>query len=58
LKRANSMNDAVSKAFAAAQPGSVVLLAPACASFDMFDNYEHRGRVFKTAVAELQKHNV
>lgn len=58
LTRAQSMSEAVSKAFAAAQPGSVVLLAPACASFDMFDNYEHRGRVFKTAVAELQKHNV
>lgn len=58
LTRANSMSDAVLKAFEAAHPGSVVLLAPACASFDMFDNYEHRGRVFKTAVAELQKHNV
>jgi UDP-N-acetylmuramoylalanine--D-glutamate ligase len=37
-----------------ALPGDVVLLAPACASFDMFDNYEHRGRVFKDAVRALK----
>jgi UDP-N-acetylmuramoylalanine--D-glutamate ligase len=35
-------------------PGDVVLLAPACASFDMFEDYEHRGRVFKEAVHALQ----
>jgi UDP-N-acetylmuramoylalanine--D-glutamate ligase len=38
-----------------ALPGDVVLLAPACASFDMFENYEHRGRVFKKAVADLRE---
>jgi len=35
--------------------GDLVLLSPACASFDMFENYEHRGRVFKQAVEDLQK---
>jgi UDP-N-acetylmuramoylalanine--D-glutamate ligase len=38
-----------------ALPGDFVLLAPACASFDMFENYEHRGRVFKKTVTELQE---
>jgi UDP-N-acetylmuramoylalanine--D-glutamate ligase len=35
-----------------AQPGDAVLMSPACASFDMFDNYEHRARVFVQAVAD------
>jgi UDP-N-acetylmuramoylalanine--D-glutamate ligase len=54
LRRAASMRDAVEQGFAAASPGDIVLLAPACASYDMFDNFEHRGRVFKEAVARLQ----
>jgi UDP-N-acetylmuramoylalanine--D-glutamate ligase len=49
------MRDAVERAFAAAEPGDVVLLAPACASFDMFESFEHRGRVFKEEVSKLSK---
>ncbi len=45
---------AVSAAAVAAQPGDVVLLAPACSSYDQFENYEHRGHVFKQLVAEQQ----
>jgi UDP-N-acetylmuramoylalanine--D-glutamate ligase len=40
-----------------AQPGDVVLLAPACSSFDQFENYEQRGRVFKELVARLENHS-
>ncbi len=50
---ASSMQDAVQKGMALAAPGDVVLLSPACASFDWFDNYEHRGRVFKQCVSAL-----
>jgi UDP-N-acetylmuramoylalanine--D-glutamate ligase len=52
--KAASMEDAVERSAAAASEGDVVLLSPACASFDWFDNYEHRGRVFKEAVWTLQ----
>jgi UDP-N-acetylmuramoylalanine--D-glutamate ligase len=45
------MRDAVKRSFAASEEGDVVLLAPACASFDMFDSFEHRGKVFKSEVA-------
>lgn len=48
-----SMNDAVHASFSQADKGDVVLLAPACASFDLFKNYEDRGRQFKTAVKAL-----
>ena len=44
---------AIKQAAKSAQPGDVVLLAPACASFDQFQNYEHRGRVFKELVRGL-----
>ena len=47
---AGTMQEAVSLCKQNAQPGDIVLLAPACASFDMFQDYEHRGRVFKNAV--------
>jgi len=48
--RAASMEDAVRLGLANGTSGDVVLLSPACASFDMFDNYEHRGKTFKEAV--------
>ncbi len=54
LARASSMSDAVNKSFAAAQPGDVVLLSPACASFDMFRNYGHRAEMFMQAVLALK----
>jgi UDP-N-acetylmuramoylalanine--D-glutamate ligase len=47
-----TLNKAVSSAAAAARPCEIVLLAPACSSFDQFENYEHRGRVFKELVEE------
>jgi UDP-N-acetylmuramoylalanine--D-glutamate ligase len=51
--RAGTLEAAVKRAAASAQSGDVVLLAPACASFDQFENYEHRGRVFKQTVQAL-----
>jgi UDP-N-acetylmuramoylalanine--D-glutamate ligase len=51
---AESLEDAVKICFAQARPGDTVLLSPGCASFDMFDNFEHRGRVFKEAVQNLR----
>jgi len=50
LERATDMRDAVTRSFNAAEKGDVVLLAPACASFDMFESFEHRGKVFKQEV--------
>ncbi len=53
-QRAVDMQDAVKLSFQSAQPGDVVLLAPACASFDMFESFEHRGIVFKECVSRLE----
>jgi UDP-N-acetylmuramoylalanine--D-glutamate ligase len=53
IREAPSMMEAVSMCRSLARTGDVVLLAPACASFDMFDNYEHRGRAFKEAVRSM-----
>ena len=55
IVRAGSMADAIAQSTRAAVSGDIVLLAPACASFDMFDNYEHRGRVFKDEVRKLAR---
>ncbi len=54
IERATDMSDAVARSFKAAEPGDLILLAPACASFDMFDSFEHRGKVFKREVADLK----
>ncbi len=53
LRRATSIDEAVLAAQSLAQSGDVVLLSPACASFDWFENYEQRGRVFKELVKNL-----
>ncbi len=53
ILQARDMDEAVQRAAAVAQPGDAVLLSPACASFDMYDNYEHRGRAFTDAVLKV-----
>jgi UDP-N-acetylmuramoylalanine--D-glutamate ligase len=53
MVQAETMQAAVSQAAKAAVSGDVVLLSPACSSFDQFENYEHRGRVFRRLVNEL-----
>ena len=53
IERAETLDRAVAMAAERARPGDVVLLAPACASFDQFENFEQRGRVFKLAVLQL-----
>lgn len=52
IRSCGTLATAVSAAVVEARPGDVVLLAPACSSFDQFENYEHRGNVFKQMVAE------
>jgi UDP-N-acetylmuramoylalanine--D-glutamate ligase len=53
VERATDLHQAVTSSFATAESGDIVLLAPACASFDMFDSFEHRGRAFKEEVLKL-----
>ena len=55
IEQAGTLERAVETAAHAARAGDVVLLAPACASFDQFQNYEHRGRVFKELVHQLER---
>lgn len=53
IEDAGSMSEAVSRAYAIAEPGDTVLLSPCCASFDLFTNYEDRGHQFKDCVRRL-----
>ncbi|HWR16472.1 MAG TPA: UDP-N-acetylmuramoyl-L-alanine--D-glutamate ligase [Terriglobales bacterium] len=55
ITKAGTIEVAVRKALEAAAPGDVVVLAPACASFDQFNSYEHRGQVFKELVRAAEK---
>jgi UDP-N-acetylmuramoylalanine--D-glutamate ligase len=54
IQSCETLDKAVAAAAAAARPGEVVVLAPACSSYDQFDNYEQRGKVFKQLVKELK----
>ena len=54
VENAGTLDRAIQIASDRARPGDVVLLAPACSSFDQFENYEHRGRAFKDLVGKLE----
>ena len=54
IQSCETLANAVEAAAAAAKPGDVVVLAPACSSFDQFENYEQRGQVFKQLVSDLR----
>ena len=49
----NTMDEAVNHSYKIADAGDIVLLSPACASFDLFKNYEERGRAFKSCVSAI-----
>ena len=53
IETASSMQEAVKTSYSLADKGDVVLLSPTCASFDLFDNFEHRGQEFKNQVRKL-----
>jgi UDP-N-acetylmuramoylalanine--D-glutamate ligase len=53
IHHTKSMDEAVNLAYELAKPGQAIILSPACSSFDMFDSYAHRGRVFQEAVEKL-----
>ncbi|GFP33087.1 UDP-N-acetylmuramoylalanine--D-glutamate ligase [Candidatus Hakubella thermalkaliphila] len=55
IKKARSMQEAVRISFEEAKPQGIVLLSPGCASFDMFNSFEHRGELFKEEVLRLKK---
>jgi UDP-N-acetylmuramoylalanine--D-glutamate ligase len=55
VKESRSMEEALTLAQQVAEAGDVVLLSPACASFDLFNNYEHRGQLFKEGVVRLSQ---
>jgi UDP-N-acetylmuramoylalanine--D-glutamate ligase len=55
--RVNTLEEGVKKAYSLAQPGENVLLSPACASWDMFKDFEERGRIFKESVRVLEEEN-
>jgi len=55
VERVKTLEEAVAAARAAARPGDVVLLSPACTSFDAYDNFERRGEHFRALVRQLAK---
>jgi UDP-N-acetylmuramoylalanine--D-glutamate ligase len=55
IRQAGTLERAMQLAVGAAQPGDTVLLAPACSSFDQFENYEQRGRAFKELITRHEK---
>ncbi|MHC1739053.1 MAG: UDP-N-acetylmuramoyl-L-alanine--D-glutamate ligase [Ignavibacteriaceae bacterium] len=55
VEKKESLQDCINSTYIEAKAGEVLLLSPACASFDMFDSYEHRGKVFKEGVRSLKR---